>query len=84
MKNKNFDARIGGPPSTSATDETEVLVISDPIALLLYSDKPFWICLGEVNDIQIDNDFVDSVPVEMLDEDKVTFSYQMLGRPANI
>jgi hypothetical protein len=79
VKNKNFDACIGRPLSTSATDETKVLIISDPIVSLLYSDKRFWICLGEVNDIKIDNDFVDSIPVEMLNEDKVTISYQTLG-----
>jgi len=87
VKNDSLNEHIGSgslsDPPTSPTDETEVLVISDPITTLLYSEKRFWICIGEVNDIKIDGDFADSVPVEMLDEDTVTVSYQMLGlRPA--
>jgi len=83
VKDKNFDTHFGGPDPNSPADETEVVVISDPIATLLYSDKCFWICIGEVNDIKIDGDSVAFVPVNMLDEDTVTISYQMLGlRPA--
>lgn len=71
------------PHMESPTDETAVLVISDPIATILHSEKRFWICLGEVNEIKIDGDLEDFVPVEMLGEDTVTISYQMLGlRPA--
>lgn len=84
VKNNSLDKHIGGGSySNTPTDETEVLVISDPITTLLYSEKRFWICVGEVNDIKIDGDFADSVSVEMLDEDTVTISCQMLGlRPA--
>jgi hypothetical protein len=40
-------------------------------------------CIGEVNNIRIDGNFAASVPIEMLDENTVTISYQMLGlRPA--
>ena len=74
--------RISLPYSNTA-DETEVVVISDPVATLLYSEKCFWICIGKVNDIKIDGDPAASVPVHMLDKDTVTISYQMLGlRPA--
>jgi len=80
VKNDSLNEHIGGGSlSDPPTDETEVLVISDPITTLLYSEKRFWICIGEVNDIKIDGDFADSVPIEMLDEDTVTVSYQMLG-----
>ena len=84
VKNSSLNENTGGGSlSNPPTDETEVLVISDPITTLLYSEKRFWICIGEVNDIKIDGDFADSVPVEMLDEDRVKISYQMLGlRPA--
>lgn len=78
VKNKDLDVYTESP-----TDETNLLIISDSIATLLYSEKHFWICIGEVNEIKIDGEFVDSVPVEMLDEETVTISYQMLGlRPA--
>jgi hypothetical protein len=78
---KNLDTHTG--ESLSPADETEVLVISDPIATLLHSEKCFWICIGEVNDIKIDGNPAEFVPVEMLNEDTVSISYQMLGvRPA--
>lgn len=79
----NFDTHIGGHGPLSPADETEVLVISDPITTLLYSDKCFWICVGEVNELKIDGNPTEFIPVEMLNEDTVTVSYQMLGvRPA--
>lgn len=78
---KNLDTHVG--ESLSPADETEVLVISDPIATLLHSEKCFWICIGEVNDIKIDGNPAEFIPVEMLNEDTVTISYQMVGvRPA--
>jgi hypothetical protein len=77
-KNKNLDTHIKSP-----VDETHILVISDPVATLLYADKCFWICIGEVNEIKVHGELEDFVPVEMLGEDTVTISYQMLGlRPA--
>jgi hypothetical protein len=74
---KNLDTHIG--ESLSPADETDVLVISDPVATLLHSEKCFWICIGEVNDINIDGNPAAFVPVEMLNEETVTISYQMLG-----
>ena len=65
--------------SLSPADETEVLVISDPIATFLYSEKCFWISVGEVNDIKINGNPAEFVPIKMLNEDTVTISYQMLG-----
>lgn len=77
VKNKDFDAH-SGPLSNSSTDKAEILIISDPITTLLYSENCLWICIGEVNKIKINGNFVDSIPVEMLDEDTITISYQML------
>ena len=74
---KNLDMHVG--ESLSPADETEVLIISDPIATLLHSGKCFWICIGEVNDIKIDGNPAEFGPVKMLNEDTVTISYQMLG-----
>ena len=81
VKNKDLDAHSGSPLFNSGppTDETEILIISDPITTLLYSENCFWICVGEVNEIKIDGNFADSIPIEMLDEDTVIISYQMLG-----
>jgi len=78
-KNNSLNAESGRSLSRSATDEIELLVILDPVATLIYSENHFWICIGEVNDIKIDGEFTDSVPVEMLDKDTVIISYQMLG-----
>jgi hypothetical protein len=60
-------------------DDTEKLLVSDPIATLICIEKKFWLCLGEVNGLQIDGHPVDKVSFEMLEEETVTVSYQMLG-----
>ena len=61
----------------------EVLLITDPIATLVYSENQFWLCIGEVNGLKIDGKAVGYVSLNMLLEDTVTVSYQMLGlRPA--
>jgi hypothetical protein len=66
-------------------DDTEKILVSDPIATLVRVENKFWLCLGEVNGLQIDGRPVDEVSFEMLAEETVTISYQMLGlRPANI
>jgi hypothetical protein len=66
-------------------DDTEKILISDPIATLIHVENKFWLCLGEVNGLQIDGRPVDEVSFEMLAEETVTVSYQMLGlRPATL
>ena len=60
-------------------DDTEKLVISDPISTLIRIDNKFWLCLGEVNGLRIDGRPVDYVSFEILPEETVTISYQMLG-----
>ena len=66
-------------------DDTEKIVISDPISTLIRVENQFWLCLGEVNGLQVDGRRVDEVSFEMLPEDTVTVSYQMLGlRPATL
>jgi len=65
------------------TDETKVLLITDPVATLVHSENQFWLCVGEVNSLKIDGKAVGYVSLDMLSEDTVTVSYQMLGlRPA--
>ena len=66
-------------------DDTEKIVISDPISTLIRIENKFWLCLGEVNGLRIDGRPVDYVSFEILPEETVTVSYQMLGlRPATI
>jgi hypothetical protein len=66
-------------------DDTEKILVSDPIATLVRVENKFWLCLGEVNGLQIDGRPVDEVSFEMLAEETVTVSYQMLGlRPATL
>ena len=66
-------------------DDTEKILISDPISTLIRVENKFWLCLGEVNGLQIDGRPVDEVSFEMLPEETVTVSYQMLGlRPATL
>jgi hypothetical protein len=75
VNNKDLNAHSGDPFSNSPTNETEMLIISDPITILLYSENCFWICIGEVNKIKINGNFVDSIPIEMLNEDSIMISY---------
>ncbi|KAF8155871.1 hypothetical protein B0H34DRAFT_798966 [Crassisporium funariophilum] len=80
--NKVLDSPAHGTPSAPPA---EVLVVSDPIATLFSSDNKAWLCIGEVNSLKIDGQSADTVTFDMLSENTVTVSYQMLGlRPANI
>ena len=66
-------------------DDTEKILISDPIATLIRVKNKFWLCLGEANGLQIDGHSVDEVSFEMLAEETVSVSYQMLGlQPATL
>ena len=60
-------------------ENTEKILISDLISTLIHVKNKFWLCLGEVNGLQIDSHRVDEVSFEMLTEETVTVSYQMLG-----
>jgi len=62
-----------------AGDESDVLLISDPVATLLRSEKQFWLCIGEVNGLRVDGESVDFVSFHALMEDTVSVSYQMSG-----
>jgi hypothetical protein len=71
--------------SSAPIDETHSLIISDPITTLICSDDKFWLCVGEVNGLKIDGQSADYISHDMLPEDTVTVSYQMLGlRPATL
>ena len=55
------------------------------ISTLIRVDNKFWICLGEVNGLRIDGHPADDISFDMLSEETVTVSYQILGlRPATL
>lgn len=79
VENKASGRQSSVPPA----DNSETLILSDPIATLVRVENQFWLCLGEVNAIRIDGQPASYVNFDMLGEDTVTVSYQMLGlRPA--
>jgi len=71
--------------SAPQLDDTEQVIISDPIASLIRVDNEFWLCLGEVNELRIDGQAINYISFEMLAEETISVSYQMLGlRPATL
>jgi len=75
---KILDSRANHSPEPHV-DDTEKIVISDPISTLIRIEDKFWLCLGEVNGLRVDGRPVDDVSFEMLPEETVSVSYQMLG-----
>jgi hypothetical protein len=66
-------------------DDTDKIIISDPISTLLRVENKFWLCIGEVNGLRVDGRPVDDISFEMLPEETVTVSYQVLGlRPTTL
>ena len=61
------------------TYDTNKVIVSDPISTLIRVDNKFWLCLGEVNGLQVDGRAVDDISFEILSEETVVISYQMLG-----
>jgi hypothetical protein len=67
------------------TYDTNKVIVSDPISTLIRIDNKFWLSLGEVNGLRVDGRAVDDISFEILSEETVTVSYQMLGlRPATL
>jgi len=78
---KNFDDE----PSHNLDDDAEVLFVLDLILSLpvVRCENQLWLAIGEVTSIKVDGRSVPYVTLDMLEEDTVTVSYQMLGlRPA--
>jgi len=81
----NTEKTLNSTPDHSPVDDTEKIVVSDPVSTLIRVEDKFWLCLGEVNGLQVDGRPVDDVSFEMLPEETVTISYQMLGlRPVTL
>jgi hypothetical protein len=64
---------------TGTDSDGEVLLITDPIATILHCENQFWLCIGEVNGLKIDGRTVGYISLNILSEDTVTVSYQILG-----
>ncbi|KAK0438802.1 hypothetical protein EV421DRAFT_1891895 [Armillaria borealis] len=57
------------------------LMINEPIGTLLYCERQLFLCLGMVTDIQLGshkNSSVEEISLEMLGEDGVTISFQIM------
>ena len=80
--------RYGAPNNDSdklyqAPTDVKVLLITDPIATLIHVENQYWVCIGEINGLKIDGKPVGYISLDMLSEETVIVSYQMLGlRPA--
>ncbi|PPR06359.1 hypothetical protein CVT26_004634 [Gymnopilus dilepis] len=59
-------------------DETDVLVISDPIVSLISSEGMAWLCIGEVNGLKVDGKSMQFISMDIILERTVTVSYQLL------
>lgn len=63
------DSAFGGP----------CLLLQEPITSLIRCEDKLFLCLGEVNGIKIDGAIVEHVGLDILLEDTVTVSYQVIG-----
>ena len=84
IQNKNigsYSSEFLPPPA----DDSDILLISDCIASILSCDKKIWLCTGEVNGLKFDGKSVPYINLDMLSEEAVTVSYQVLGlRPTTL
>lgn len=55
------------------------LVIHDPVSTLIWSDNRIWLAVGNVVSIRRDGHPVDQVPVDLMLEETVQISLQLLG-----
>ncbi|KAF8173473.1 hypothetical protein BJ912DRAFT_1024864 [Pholiota molesta] len=84
IQNKTVSLSNASPSLSGPTDEADILMISDPVATLVSSDRKIWLCIGEISSLKIDGNAVSYLSLDMLTEETVTVSYQVLGlRPAN-
>ncbi|KAF6755550.1 hypothetical protein DFP72DRAFT_1008601 [Ephemerocybe angulata] len=69
--------------SASYNSDSNLLLIHDPIATLVWCDKRIWLVVGEVNGIRYDGEAVESLGHNLLGESAAKISVQLLGmRPA--
>jgi hypothetical protein len=85
---ERYSSSYSSRPNTTISMDLQVdeptLLVSDPIASIIFCEDRAWLCIGEVNGLKIDGDATDFVPHTMLSENTVSISYQVLGlRPAS-
>ncbi|KAF8057382.1 hypothetical protein FPV67DRAFT_1723969 [Lyophyllum atratum] len=64
---------------TSEFGSKPSLLGHDPVASLVACDGRVWLCVGEVNNLKLDSQPVDQVPLDVLCEPAVTLLFQFLG-----
>ena len=85
IQNKSVSSSAAVASLPLPGDDSEVLLISDCIATLISSEGKIWLCIGEVHSLKIDGHSVPYINFDMLSEDVVTVSYQVLGlQPATV
>lgn len=67
--------------SASYNSDSNLLLIHDPIATLVWCDKRIWLVVGEVNGIRYDGEAVESLGHNLLGESAAKISVQ-LNSPA--
>jgi hypothetical protein len=55
-----------------------VLLLGDPVASLLRCEDIMFLCLGEVIDIELDTVSTESIPLDILSEQTVQITFQLL------
>ena len=74
---RSYNSPLGILKRDPTSDENQVKMDS-PIASLVRYDGHVFLCIGEVNDITVDNHHTGHVAVEYLTEPSVFISYQVL------
>ena len=59
-------------------DDSEVLLILDPIVTMLSSESKLWLCIREVNALTFNGKSVPYLNLKLLSEEAVTVSYQIV------
>ncbi|KAF6746501.1 hypothetical protein DFP72DRAFT_823118 [Ephemerocybe angulata] len=79
---ERFQASQPDPTSTYNTD-SNLLLIHDPVAALLWCDKQVWLVVGEVIGIRYDGEALESIGHNLLAEAAAKVTVQILGlRPS--
>lgn len=84
---ERFASRLETIEEDTMEDEahTSSLLIHDPISTMLWSNDRLWLGIGEVTSIKKDGRAVDGVELDLLVEDTVQVSFQLLGlRPSTV
>jgi hypothetical protein len=70
---------VDNDPSALPAEDTEVLFALDTVCSLVYVETRFWLSIGEVTGIKVNGRSAPYVDLDMLGDDTVMVSYQLLG-----